>query len=100
MTPSRSRHTFHAKAAVELYAAVVQHRPDFTASLGLAAESRLYGGSGEGLTRRVAAALATLIGALTGALLQATSLFVALAVATSLAGFSALASPRAERASR
>jgi uncharacterized membrane protein YoaK (UPF0700 family) len=80
--------------------------PDLTTTVltmtltGLAADSRLFGGSGEGSTRRVAAVLAMVIGALTGALLQKTSLFLALAVAASLAGFAGLAYPWADRASR
>jgi uncharacterized membrane protein YoaK (UPF0700 family) len=67
---------------------------------GLAADSRLLGGSGEGSSRRAAAVLAMFLGALTGALLQQTSLFLPLAVASSLAWFAALAHPRADRASR
>jgi uncharacterized membrane protein YoaK (UPF0700 family) len=80
--------------------------PDLTTTVltmtltGLAADSRLFGGSGEGTTRRVAAVLAMLIGALTGALLQKSSLFAPLAVAASLACFAGLAYPRADRGSR
>jgi uncharacterized membrane protein YoaK (UPF0700 family) len=80
--------------------------PDLTTTVltmtltGLAADSRLFGGSGKGSTRRVAAVLAMFIGALTGALLQKTSLFLPLAVATSLACLAWLAYPRADRPSR
>lgn len=57
---------------------------------GLAAESPVAGGSGAGSTRKVAAVLTMLAGALTGALLLRTSLFPPLALAAVLALVSAL----------
>jgi uncharacterized membrane protein YoaK (UPF0700 family) len=65
--------------------------PDLTTTVltmtltGLAADSMLFGGSGKGTTRRSAAVLAMLAGALAGALLLKTSLVVPLAVAAGLA---------------
>jgi uncharacterized membrane protein YoaK (UPF0700 family) len=58
---------------------------------GLAAESPMAGGSGAGSTRRVAAVLTMLAGALAGALLLRTSLFLPLALAAALALLSGLA---------
>jgi hypothetical protein len=58
---------------------------------GLAAESPVAGGSGAGSTRRVAAVLTMLSGALAGALLLRTSLFLALLLAAALALVSRLA---------
>ena len=58
--------------------------PDLTTTVltmtltGLAADSPLFGGSGKGSARRIAAVLAMLIGALAGALLRKTSLFLPL----------------------
>src|SRR5690242_46024 len=73
--------------------AIVRHIavPDLTTTVltmtlsGLAAESRLAGGSGKGSVRRLSAVLAMLTGALAGALLLRTSVFVPLAVAAALA---------------
>lgn len=65
--------------------------PDLTTTVltltmtGLAADSPLAGGSGSGSTRRVAAVLAMLVGALAGALLLRTSLVLPLAAASGLA---------------
>ena len=65
--------------------------PDLTTTVltmtltGLAADSQLVGGSGKGSVRRAAAVLAMLLGALAGALLLKTSLFLPLAVAAALA---------------
>ncbi|MGH2990335.1 MAG: YoaK family protein [Solirubrobacterales bacterium] len=65
--------------------------PDLTTTVvtlsvaGLAADSKLAGGSGEGSARRVAAASAVLVGAVAGALLLRISVAFALALA---AGFS------------
>jgi uncharacterized membrane protein YoaK (UPF0700 family) len=65
--------------------------PDLTTTVltmtltGLAADSALFGGSGKGTTRRTAAVLAMLSGALIGALLLNTSLAVPLAAAAALA---------------
>jgi uncharacterized membrane protein YoaK (UPF0700 family) len=65
--------------------------PDLTTTVltmtltGLAANSRPFGGSGEGTLRRVAAVLAMLTGALAGALLLQVSLFLPLAAAAILA---------------
>jgi len=65
--------------------------PDLTTTVltmtltGLAAESRLAGGSGQGSVRRLSAVLAMLTGAVAGALLLRTSVFVPLAVAAALA---------------
>jgi uncharacterized membrane protein YoaK (UPF0700 family) len=52
---------------------------------GLAAESRLFGGSGKGTLRRASAVISMLLGALTGALLLKTSLTLVLILATVLA---------------
>jgi len=65
--------------------------PDLTTTVvtmtltGLAAESRLGGGSGKGTTRRSSAVVALLAGAVAGALLVKTSLALPLAVASALA---------------
>ncbi len=65
--------------------------PDLTTTVltltltGLAADSRLTGGSGKGSVRRIAATLAMLTGALAGALLVKRSLVLPLAVAAGLA---------------
>jgi len=65
--------------------------PDLTTTVltmtltGLAADSPPAGGSGKGSTRRVAAVLAMLTGALAGALLLKTSLVLPLVAATGLA---------------
>ncbi len=65
--------------------------PDLTTTVltmtltGLAADSVLFGGSGKGTTRRTAAVLTMLCGALAGALLLKTSLAVPLAAAAVLA---------------
>ncbi len=58
---------------------------------GFAAESPAAGGSGAGSTRRVAAVLTMLTGALVGALLLRTSLFLPLLLAAALALVSGLA---------
>jgi uncharacterized membrane protein YoaK (UPF0700 family) len=52
---------------------------------GLAADSRLFGGSGQGTTRRATAVAAMLAGAVTGALLLKVSVVLALAAAGALA---------------
>jgi uncharacterized membrane protein YoaK (UPF0700 family) len=65
--------------------------PDMTTTVltmtltGLAAESPAAGGSGAGSVRKVAAVLTMLAGALTGALLLRTSLFLPLVLAAALA---------------
>jgi len=65
--------------------------PDLTTTVltmtltGLAADSPLFGGTGKGSTRRIAAVLAMLTGALAGALLLNTSLVLPLAAAGALA---------------
>jgi uncharacterized membrane protein YoaK (UPF0700 family) len=65
--------------------------PDLTTTVltltltGLAAESRVAGGSGEGSTRRLAAVVAMFTGALAGALLLKTSLVLPLVAAGGLA---------------
>jgi uncharacterized membrane protein YoaK (UPF0700 family) len=65
--------------------------PDLTTTVltmtltGLAADSPLAGGSGKGSTRRIAAVVAMLTGALVGALLLKTSLALPLAAAAGLA---------------
>ncbi len=64
---------------------------------GLAADSQLFGGSGKGSVRRTTAVLAMLLGALAGALLLKTSLFLPLAVAAALAFIILLAYPPAAR---
>ncbi len=77
--------------------------PDLTTTVltmtltGLAADSRLFGGSGKGSVRRTSAVLAMLLGALAGALLLKTSLFLPLAVAAALAFMAFLAYPPAAR---
>ncbi len=77
--------------------------PDLTTTVltmtltGLAADSQLFGGSGKGTTRRTAAVLAMLLGALAGALLLKTSLVLPLAVAAALAFVTFLAYPSAAR---
>jgi uncharacterized membrane protein YoaK (UPF0700 family) len=77
--------------------------PDLTTTVltmtltGLAADSRLFGGSGKGSIRRTTAVLAMLLGALAGALLLKTSLFLPLAVAAALAFITFLAYPPAAR---
>jgi uncharacterized membrane protein YoaK (UPF0700 family) len=74
--------------------------PDLTTTVltmtltGLAAESRVFGGSGTGTVRRVAAVGSMLLGALTGALLLKTSLALVLIVAAVLAGGTLLACRR------
>ncbi|MFZ0040308.1 MAG: YoaK family protein [Solirubrobacteraceae bacterium] len=70
--------------------------PDLTTTVltmtltGLASESRIFGGSGKGTARRVAAVASMLFGALCGALLLKTSLALVLGVATVLAGLTML----------
>jgi uncharacterized membrane protein YoaK (UPF0700 family) len=70
--------------------------PDLTTTVltmtltGLAADSTLFGGTGGGSTRRAAAVLAMLTGALAGALLLKVSLVLPLAVAAALALVTAL----------
>jgi uncharacterized membrane protein YoaK (UPF0700 family) len=65
--------------------------PDLTTTVltmtltGLAADAPLFGGSGKGSTRRVAAVLAMLCGAVVGALLVKTSLVLPLVAAAGLA---------------
>jgi uncharacterized membrane protein YoaK (UPF0700 family) len=65
--------------------------PDLTTTVltmtltGLAADSPLAGGSGKGSTRRIAAVLAMLTGALAGALLLKTSLVLPMVAAAGLA---------------
>jgi uncharacterized membrane protein YoaK (UPF0700 family) len=65
--------------------------PDLTTTVltmtltGLAADSRLFGGTGGGSPRRAAAVVAMLAGALAGALLLKASLVLPLAVAAALA---------------
>ena len=65
--------------------------PDLTTTVltmtltGLAADSRPAGGSGKGSSRRIAAVLAMLAGALSGALLLETSLYAPLVLASALA---------------
>jgi uncharacterized membrane protein YoaK (UPF0700 family) len=65
--------------------------PDLTTTVltltltGLAADSRLAGGAGKGTTRRTAAVVAMLFGALSGALLEKTSLALPLAFAAAIA---------------
>jgi uncharacterized membrane protein YoaK (UPF0700 family) len=64
--------------------------PDLTTTVltmtltGLAADSPLFGGTGKGSARRIAAVLAMLIGALAGALLLKTSLALPLVAAAGL----------------
>jgi uncharacterized membrane protein YoaK (UPF0700 family) len=70
--------------------------PDLTTTVltmtltGLAAESRLGGGSGQGSVRRLAAVLAMLFGAVAGALLLKISLVPPLLAAAALAGLVAV----------
>lgn len=70
--------------------------PDLTTTVltmtltGLAAESSLAGGPGKGSVRRLAAVASMLLGALAGALLLKTSLYLPLAVASGLALATAL----------
>ena len=64
---------------------------------GLAADSQLFGGSGKGSVRRTTAVLAMLLGALAGALLLKTSLFLPLALAATLAFITVLGYPPAAR---
>jgi uncharacterized membrane protein YoaK (UPF0700 family) len=65
--------------------------PDLTTTVltmtltGLAADSRPAGGSGKGSVRRIAAVVAMLVGAVSGALLLKTSMFAPLALAAGLA---------------
>jgi uncharacterized membrane protein YoaK (UPF0700 family) len=65
--------------------------PDLTTTVltmtltGFAAESRAAGGSGKGSVRRLAAVVAMLAGAIGGALLLRTSVFIPIAVAAALA---------------
>jgi uncharacterized membrane protein YoaK (UPF0700 family) len=65
--------------------------PDLTTTVltmtltGLAAESRLAGGSGKGSVRRSAAVVAMLAGAIVGALLEKAALYLPIAVAAALA---------------
>jgi uncharacterized membrane protein YoaK (UPF0700 family) len=76
--------------------------PDLTTTVltmtltGLAADSPIFGGSGRGSARRVAAVLAMLAGALAGALLLKTSLVLPIATAGALALVTALLYVRAE----
>jgi uncharacterized membrane protein YoaK (UPF0700 family) len=80
--------------------------PDLTTTVltmtltGLAAESRLFGGTGKGSVRRTTAVLAMLLGALAGALLLKTSLWLPLAGAAALAFFMLLTYPAAARRSQ
>ena len=77
--------------------------PDLTTTVltmtltGLAADSQLFGGSGKGSLRRTTAVVAMLLGALAGALLLKTSLFLPLALAATLAFITVLAYPPAAR---
>lgn len=70
--------------------------PDMTTTVltmtltGLAAESSLAGGSGKGSVRRLAAVVSMLLGAVAGALLLKTSLYLPLVVAAGLALVTAL----------
>jgi uncharacterized membrane protein YoaK (UPF0700 family) len=77
--------------------------PDLTTTVltltltGLAADSRLAGGSGKGTTRRLSALAAMLTGAIAGALLRKTSLTLPLAAAAALALVSGVAYVRWQR---
>ena len=77
--------------------------PDLTTTVltmtltGLAADSQLFCGSGKGSLRRTTAVVAMLLGALAGALLLKTSLFLPLALAATLAFITVLAYPPAAR---
>jgi uncharacterized membrane protein YoaK (UPF0700 family) len=74
--------------------------PDLTTTVltmtltGLAAESRLFGGTGTGTVRRAVAVGSMLLGALAGALLLKTSLVLVLVVAAALAGGTLIAGRR------
>jgi uncharacterized membrane protein YoaK (UPF0700 family) len=80
--------------------------PDLTTTVltmtltGLAADSRVAGGSGEGSVRRVAAVLAMLCGAVGGALLLKSSLVATLLAAAVLALVVAVAYERTHRSLR
>jgi len=80
--------------------------PDLTTTVltmtltGLAADSPLFGGGGTGTTRRTAAVLAMLLGALLGALLLRNSLVLPLAVAAAVTLGSLLLYTRAYRGGR
>jgi len=80
--------------------------PDLTTTVltmtltGLAADSRLFGGPGKGSVRRATAVLAMLAGALAGALLLKSSLWLPLALAAALALAALLAYPAAARRER
>ena len=75
--------------------------PDLTTTVltmtltGLAADSPLFGGNGKGSTRRTAAVLSVLAGAVAGALFLKTSLALPLAVAAGLAFVAAVVLRRA-----
>ena len=77
--------------------------PDLTTTVltmtltGLAADLRLFGGSGKGSVRRTTAGVSMLLGALAGALLLKTSLFLPLAIAAAVAFATALGYPPAAR---
>jgi uncharacterized membrane protein YoaK (UPF0700 family) len=77
--------------------------PDLTTTVltmtltGLAADSPLFGGTGKGSTRRTAAVLAMLVGALAGALLLKTSLVLPLVAAAGLTVATSLLYVRAAR---
>jgi uncharacterized membrane protein YoaK (UPF0700 family) len=77
--------------------------PDLTTTVltmtltGLAADSQLFGGHGKGTVRRTTAVLSMLLGALAGALLLKTSLYLPLAVAAALAFITFLGYPPAAR---
>jgi len=74
--------------------------PDLTTTVltmtltGLAADSPLFGGSGSGSARRIAAVLTMLTGGLAGALLLKTSLVLPLAAAAGLAAAAVLVAAR------
>ncbi len=74
--------------------------PDLTTTVltltltGLAADSRLVGGSGKGTTRRTAAVLTMLAGAIAGALMLKATLALPLACAAGLAAVAAVAYAR------
>lgn len=80
--------------------------PDLTTTVltmtltGLAADSPLSGGTGKGSTRRTAAVLTMLAGALVGALMLKTSIVLPLAVAAALALLAAILYQRASVRSR
>jgi uncharacterized membrane protein YoaK (UPF0700 family) len=92
--------TFPADSVIALLAVAMGVRnatvrriavPDMTTTVltmtltGLAADSRLVGGSGKGTTRRTSAVVAMLAGAIAGALMLKASLTVPLACAAALA---------------